>query len=170
MATLLKGYPGARRALFAAYHIGGCQSCAYREDETLAEVCQRNEIEVTDALRTLSESQTRDQAMLLSPSELQSRLASDDPPLILDIRTREEFEAVSLPGSVFMTQEKQTELFAGNQKRAIVLVDHSGRSVLDQCAWFQGHGLSETRGLDGGIDRWAQDIDSSIPRYRLELE
>ena len=34
-------FPGARRALFARYHIGGCQSCGFSPGETLAEVCAR---------------------------------------------------------------------------------------------------------------------------------
>ncbi|MFT6596174.1 MAG: hypothetical protein ACJAT3_002155, partial [Akkermansiaceae bacterium] len=33
-----------------------------------------------------------------------------------------------------------------------------------------GHGLTETYGVEGGIDRYAKEVDSSIPRYRLELE
>ena len=43
MGDVLDRFPGAKRALFAAYHIGGCQSCSYDSDETLAEVCERNE-------------------------------------------------------------------------------------------------------------------------------
>ena len=35
MDELLARLPGARRALFAAFHVGGCQSCAYQDDETL---------------------------------------------------------------------------------------------------------------------------------------
>jgi rhodanese-related sulfurtransferase len=42
--------------------------------------------------------------------------------------------------------------------------------VLDQVAWFRGHGLNETYGLRGGIDAWSQEIDKSIPRYRVEMD
>ena len=52
----------------------------------------------------------------------------------------------------------------------IVLYDHRGREVLDQCAWFHGHGLKNTLGLEGGIDAWSQEVDSSVQRYRLELD
>ena len=40
MAELLEAYPGAQRALFRNYHIGGCSSCGFRPDETLAERLQ----------------------------------------------------------------------------------------------------------------------------------
>jgi hypothetical protein len=43
MAELLRDYPGAQRALFRAYHNGGCSSCGFSPDETLAALCQRNE-------------------------------------------------------------------------------------------------------------------------------
>jgi len=35
MSQALEAYPGAQRALFRRYHIGGCSSCAFRPDERL---------------------------------------------------------------------------------------------------------------------------------------
>lgn len=170
MDDILRRLPGARRALFAAYHVGGCQSCAYRDDETLAAVCARNEIEVGEAIAELLASHERDRAMLIEPAALAKRLAEGAPLRLLDIRTREEHEAVRIDGSDFLSQELQQQLFAGPPDQELVLYDHRGRDVLDRCAWFHGHGLRNTRGLAGGIDAWSQEVDSSLPRYRLELE
>jgi len=171
MAILLENYPGARRALFASFHIGGCQSCSYKDDETLAQVCERNEIELEEALICLKESHAHDREMLVSPEKLKKLLNSKQPPLLLDVRTREEHEAITISGAKFMTQEEQTSLFAkADENIEIILFDHLGRTVLDQCAWFRGHGLDQTYGLDGGIDRYAKEADSSIKRYRLELD
>jgi rhodanese-related sulfurtransferase len=89
---------------------------------------------------------------------------------LVDLRTREEHEAVVIPGSEFFTQELQQQLFAGDPKTPILLYDHSGKNVLDQVAWFRGHGLHETYALRGGIDAWSLEIDRSIPRYRLEMD
>jgi len=171
MSALLDAYPGAQRALFSAFHIGGCQSCAYELSDTLAEVCQKHELQVDDVLTCLLEGQAHDAEMLISPAALQRHLISETPPVILDIRTREEHEAITLPGAHLMTQDLQSELFSTlDSDTLIILFDHQGKSVLDQCAWFRGHGLKATVGLDGGIDRYAKEIDPSIPRYRLELE
>ncbi len=170
MEDLLTQLPGARRALFAAYHVGGCQSCAYRDDETLAEVCSRNDIPVEEAIAELLASHERDQAMLIQPVDLRTRLTAGDSIHLLDIRTREEHEAVRLPGSAFLSQESQNELFAEPPLGTIVLYDHRGRDVLDRCAWFHGHGLRKTLALAGGIDAWSREVDPSIQRYRLELE
>lgn len=170
MEDLLAQLPGARRALFATYHVGGCQSCAYRDDESLAEVCTRNEIAVEEAIAELLASHERDQAMLLTPPELKQRLDRGDSLRLFDLRTREEHDAVHLENSEFLSQELQNQLFAEPPAQTIVLFDHRGRDVLDRCAWFHGHGLKNTLALTGGIDAWAKEIDPSLQRYRLELE
>ena len=171
MKSLLAQYPGARRALFSAFHIGGCQSCAYKLDETLEEVCKNHEIDLDTALQCLVASREHDASMLISPEELKALLDGDEPFVFLDTRTREEFEAITLPGAQLMTQELQNSLFARKKPdQKIILIDHQGRSVLDHCAWFRGHGLTGTYGVDGGIDRYAREVDSSIPRYRLEMD
>ena len=43
MRELLEQFPGSQRAMFRQYHIGGCSSCGFSPDETLAGVCARNE-------------------------------------------------------------------------------------------------------------------------------
>ena len=38
MRDLLAVYPGAQRALFRKYHVGGCSSCGFAPTETLAQI------------------------------------------------------------------------------------------------------------------------------------
>jgi rhodanese-related sulfurtransferase len=89
---------------------------------------------------------------------------------LIDLRTREEHEAVVIADSEFFTQELQLQLFAGEPSTPILLYDHSGKNVLDQVAWFRGHGLKECYGLRGGIDAWSREVDPKIPRYRIEVD
>ena len=42
MADVLAAFPGARRALFRKYHLGGCSSCGFQPTETLGQLCERN--------------------------------------------------------------------------------------------------------------------------------
>jgi rhodanese-related sulfurtransferase len=167
MGVILETLPGARRALFARYHLGGCQSCAFSNEETLAELCLRAELDGKEVLEHLLASHAHDSALWMEPAEAQRKLARLR---MIDIRTREEHEAVQIPGSEFFTQELQQQLFAGDPEVLILLYDHSGRDVLDQVAWFRGHGLKHTYGLRGGIDAWSREIDTSIPRYRIEID
>lgn len=167
MGVILETLPGARRALFARYHLGGCQSCAFSNEETLAELCQRAELNEVEVLDHLLASHEHDSTLLMEPVIAREKMAALR---LIDIRTREEHEAVSIPGSGFFTQELQQQLFAGDPETMILLYDHSGRNVLDQVAWFRGHGLKQTFGLRGGIDAWSREIDASIPRYRIEMD
>ena len=51
----------------------------------------------------------------------------------------------------------------------MVLYDHTGKYVLDQVAWFRGHGVENAFGLTGGIDAWSQEVDKAVMRYRVEV-
>ncbi len=171
MGEILEALPGARRALFARYHLGGCQSCGFPPEETLARLAKRaGDLDAAEMLAHLLDSHEHDRAMLMAPGDAKAALDSDDPPLLIDTRTREEHEAVAIPGSEFMTEDLQQRLFAGYPQRPILLYDHTGRHVLDHCSWFQGHGLKNTRAIDGGIDAWSRLVDPSLRRYRLEIE
>ena len=167
MGEILETLPGARRAIFARYHLGGCQSCAFSNEETLAELCTRSEIPADEVLEHLLTSHVHDSAMLMEPAVAKEEIAGLR---LIDLRTREEHEAVVIPGSEFFTQELQQQLFTGDPNTKILLYDHSGKNVLDQVAWFRGHGLNETYGLRGGIDAWSREIDPSMPRYRIEMD
>lgn len=167
MGLILETLPGARRAIFARYHLGGCQSCAFSNEETLAELCQRCEIPVDEMLAHLLASHEHDSALWLEAAAVKDRIKEFR---LIDLRTREEHEAVAIPGSDFFTQELQQQLFAGDHSAKILLYDHTGRNVLDQVAWFRGHGLNETYALLGGIDAWSQQVDPTLQRYRLEME
>lgn len=173
MIEITTKFPGARRALFARYHIGGCSSCAYKDDETLSQVCERNEITAIEAAQHILNSHEEDQKMLIEPLKLKELIDEKRVEIrLIDTRTREEHEAVKIPGSYFMTQELQQEVFSQwdrTEGLLIVLYDHTGKSSIDSCAWFVGHEMKNTVALVGGIDRWSEKIDSSIPRYRLEM-
>ncbi len=170
MGAILEALPGAKRALFARYHLGGCQSCAFSNEETLAELATRSELDPQEVLEHLLDSHEHDLGLLISPVEAKRQLDSGNSPRLIDIRTREEFEAVAIPGSGFFTQELQQALFAEKPDSRIFLIDHNGRNVLDLVAWFRGHGLKETFGIQGGIDAWSQEIDPTLPRYRIEVD
>lgn len=171
MGEILDALPGARRALFARYHLGGCQSCGFSPNESLASLCQRNGgIDPEEMIAHLLAAHEHDQALLVSPAEVEKLLANDPAPVLIDCRTREEHEAVSIPGSLFLTQELQQQLFAQDPAQPIILYDHLGKNALDTCAWFIGHGMKNTRVLHGGIDAWSREINPSLPRYQLEIE
>src|SRR4051812_12250363 len=170
MKELLEQFPGAQRALFRKYHIGGCASCGFSPDETLAGVCARNEnVNVDEAIEHVIASEQAERAMQIEPRDLAERLASGVPVYLLDVRTREEFEAVKLPDAQLFTQELMQEILANtDRKNLFVIYDHTGARSMDAAAYFQGHGFENVKSLRGGIDAWSAEVDPKLPRYHVE--
>ena len=169
MAELLLRLPGAQRALFKLYHIGGCSSCGFRPDETLAGVCERNEgLDPEEVMTRVTEACEEDDKILISPGDL-ANARREGEVRVLDIRTREEYDTVQISGSQHFSQELLQEIMGHWPKDAIlVLVDHQGTRVLDAAAYFSGHGFTNIRALRGGIDAWSIEVDPSLPRYTVE--
>ena len=173
MGELLAVYPGAQRALFRKYHVGGCSSCGFAPTETLAQIAARNaHMDLPEVVSYLRTSQEEDRANQITPREVQDRREDDSagPVHLLDIRTREEFDAVHVAGSEHFTQELMNTILMRwpREEGLIVLIDHQGARSLDAAAYFAGHGFTNVRALLGGIDAWSQEVDPSLPRYRLE--
>ena len=168
MEELLGIFPGARRTLFQLHHIGGCSSCGFSPSETLAQICTRNGgLDPGVVLGEIKEGQLKDEALLVTPTDFHA-LIGDNSPLLLDIRTREEFEVVSIPGSRLMTQELMQEAMNRPKETPVILIDHTGKRVLDAAAYFAGHGFTKVKGLKGGIDAYAEHANTSLPRYTTE--
>ena len=170
MRELLEQFPGAQRALFRKYHIGGCASCGFAPEETLAGVCARNEnLNTDEVVAHIVESEAAERAMQIEPRELADRLAAGEKISLLDVRTREEFEAVKLDGARLFTQDLMQKIMSQWPKENMLVVyDHDGTRSLDAAAYFQGHGFENVKSLRGGIDAWSVEVDLKLPRYHLE--
>lgn len=170
MAQVLAAFPGARRALFRKYHLGGCSSCGFAPDETLAQLCARNgNLNVGDVITHIQSSHDTDRQLEITPKEVAERRARGEKVRLLDLRTREEWDAVRLEGAEFVTQELIQRLMGQEGREGLlVFYDHSGQGSLDAAAYFAGHGFASARYLRGGIDAWSVEVDARVARYRLE--
>jgi len=169
MSAVLEQFPGAQRALFRRYHIGGCSSCGFQPTETLAQVCARNgNLDVAEVLNHIATSHEQDEKVLISPAQLAALKQSDPSVKLVDVRSREEFEAVNIAGSVLLSQDVMRGLMSsGSNDLPVVVIDHQGKNGLDAAAYFIGHGLKNVRCLRGGIDAWAQEVEPAMRRYRV---
>src|ERR1700679_2394480 len=170
MQELLQRYPGAQRALFRRYHIGGCASCGFSPAETLAEVCARNEhVPVDEVLEHILASHEADLKIQIAPEELAAALKQDPGARLIDIRTREEYDAVHVDGAIFFTQELMQEILMRWDRQALIaIMDHHGARSMDAAAYFSGHGFENVKSVRGGIDAWSEEVDANLPRYDLE--
>src|ERR1700749_4830979 len=105
MSEVLAVYPGAQRALFRKYHIGGCSSCGFQPTETLEQVCRRNNgLNVDEVLAHIQTSHEQDLKILIEPKQFAELLKQDKSAKVLDVRSREEYEATHIEGSILMSQ------------------------------------------------------------------
>jgi rhodanese-related sulfurtransferase len=170
MEAVLAAFPGARRALFRKYHLGGCSSCGFAPNETLAQLCARSGgLDVAELIAHIETSHLSDRQLEIEPKEVSQRRARGERIRLLDLRTREEWEAVHLEGAEFVNQELIQKLMGPEGRDGLmVFYDHAGQSSLDAAAYFAGHGFENARYLRGGIDAWSREVDPQVPRYRLE--
>jgi rhodanese-related sulfurtransferase len=170
MRDVLAEFPGAQRALFRKYHIGGCSSCGFQPEETLADLCARNgNLNVDDVISHIRASHEADLKIQITPVELAEWKKRDPGPKVVDIRTREEHEAARIDGAILFSQELMQEMLGRWPREApLVIVDHQGKKSMDAAAYFLGHGFQNVRALRGGIDAWSREVDPNVPRYELE--
>ena len=169
MQAVLQVFPGAQRALFRKYHIGGCSSCGFQPEETLAGVCERNgDLPVAGVLEQIRQSHEEDARILIEPSDLAKRRDNGADVRVVDIRSREEFEAVHIDGSQLLTQDLMQEILGSwDNDQRFVMIDHQGRKGLDAAAYYLGHDMPNAHALRGGIDAWSLEVDPSVRRYTL---
>ena len=99
---------------------------------------------------------------------VQQKLQTGETFLLLDCREPNEHQFVSLPQAKLLPMselaQRVGELEPHRDSEIIVHCHHGGRS-LRVATWLRQQGFASARSMAGGIDRWAQEIDSSLPRY-----
>src|SRR5262249_26820233 len=125
-------------------------------------------LKVEEVLDHIKSSHEQDAKIFISPKELADWRKQDSSVRLVDVRSREEFEAVHIEGSILLSQDVMREVMAdGSNARPLVVIDHQGKQGLDAAAYFMGHGLQNVRCLRGGIDAWSQEVEPKLRRYRL---
>lgn len=100
------------------------------------------------------------------PAELASLLRSADPPQLVDVRERWEFDLVRIEGSFLIpmgTLPRHTDEI--DPARRVVTICHLGIRSLNSALFLRSAGFARAQSLSGGIDLWAQIVDPAMKRY-----
>lgn len=167
MQEILAVFPGAQRALFSRYHIGGCSSCGFQPTETLEQVGASHNIpDVEEAIRYLEQSREREREIQIRPEELASALKAGQKLQLLDVRAPEEHKIARIEGARLVTEAFAKEVVERWPKDSpIVLHCHLGEQSVEAAFFLMGQGFTNVRSLAGGIDAWSAQVDPAVPRY-----
>lgn len=104
----------------------------------------------------------------ISVRELKERLDRKEPTYLVDVRQPWEHELVHLPDDRLLPLDELVERADELDPPAgalIVAYCHHGIRSINAAVLLERLGHARVASLAGGIDRWAIEIDPSLPRY-----
>jgi rhodanese-related sulfurtransferase len=103
----------------------------------------------------------------INAQALTLQLKQPNPPLLLDVREKWEYETAHIDNSLLMPMgdvpsRAHAEL---DPDEPIVVLCHHGARSLNVTMWLRAQGFECVQSLSGGIDNWSRAIDSTVTRY-----
>lgn len=87
-------------------------------------------------------------------------------PVLLDVRESWEFQTCHIAGSVLMPMNSIPDrLDELKPEQAVVCICHHGIRSLQVARFLEHHGFSDVINLTGGVDAWANEVDTTMPTY-----
>ena len=101
----------------------------------------------------------------LTPKEFKEYLV-DDEVILVDVREQWEFDICQINGAILMPMGEITMTYVNlNKDSKIALYCHSGIRSMHVADFLLSQGFQSLANLQGGIDAWTQDIDTTLERY-----
>lgn len=103
----------------------------------------------------------------LEAAELKNYLDhSESPPLLLDVRQPWEYDICSLSNAQLIPMsEIPTKLDELDRDQEIVVICHHGIRSLRVATYLESAGFKKVINLDGGVNAWAQQVDTTMATY-----
>jgi rhodanese-related sulfurtransferase len=85
---------------------------------------------------------------------------------VVDVREAWEVEHCSIEGSIHIPlQTLPGRVDEIPVDRPVIITCHHGGLSMQAVQFLRSRGLEHVTNLEGGIDRWSQEVDPSVPRY-----
>ncbi len=102
----------------------------------------------------------------MTPQEVAAWLQREDAPFLLDVREANEWEIGRIEGATRISVNELTaHLHELDTAREMVVYCRSGVRSARAVEMLKEAGFRKVKNMAGGILRWSDDIDSSIPKY-----
>lgn len=151
MSDLLAAFPGARRALFKGFHVGGCQSCGFSDEDTLAAVAQKHDKEVGAMIAYLTEAREQEQALVIEPEEAMRR-AQQNEVYIIDLRSPEAYAEDHMPGAELISEAYAEEVMTWAKETPLIMYCQNGVGSLNAVNYMADYGFTNVTCIKGGYE------------------
>ncbi len=101
----------------------------------------------------------------VSPSQLKGWLDAGETLTLLDVRSPAERATAKIEGSTLVDGDNIDELMALPKDTKVVIYCHHGMRSFQAAQHFTQQGFRNVHNLEGGIDAWSAEVDSTVPRY-----
>ena len=104
----------------------------------------------------------------IAASEAAELLHSDDAETIvlLDVREDVELSMAAIDGAMHIPMAQiPARIGELNPDQTIVVMCHTGGRSAQVATYLSQQGFSDVFNLDGGIQAWSRNVDSTIPEY-----
>ncbi len=103
----------------------------------------------------------------ITPRELAALLDHTDRPFLLDVRNSYEADIATIPGTDRLIPVDQLVNYMNqlDSAREMVVYCRSGVRSANAVNMLKGAGFRKVKNLVGGVLRWSDDIDPSMPKY-----
>lgn len=101
-----------------------------------------------------------------SPQQLKDHLTQGGQPLLLDVREPWEFDYCRIEGSELIPMGQiHLQLDDIDPEAEIVVICHHGIRSRQVAYYLESQGFNDVINLEGGVERWAQDVEPTMRRY-----
>src|SRR4051812_29689626 len=104
----------------------------------------------------------------ISVQEAKARLASAEPPRLIDVREEDEWTLCRIPGAELLPLSQfpviATETLKDVEQPLLVYCHHGSRSA-HAVDYLLRQGFKDVSNVAGGIQAWSQEVDPSVPVY-----
>ncbi|MBI3111797.1 MAG: molybdopterin-synthase adenylyltransferase MoeB [Ignavibacteriales bacterium] len=101
----------------------------------------------------------------ITVEEFKRKLDDGEDVFVLDVREPHEYEIVNIGGMLIPLGELPNRVRELDSARSIVVHCHVGGRSRRAVEFLREIGFRKARNLAGGIDKWAEKVDTSLARY-----
>lgn len=104
----------------------------------------------------------------ITVAEAQQRLATPNPPRLIDVREENEFAFTHIASAELLPLSQWPAIAAEkltDPAQPILILCHHGMRSAQAGEFLLRNGFADVTNIVGGIDAWSQEIDPAVRRY-----